>query len=1071
MATDLERLIVSLDADITRLSKQMARATGDVDAFAKKADASSRRAAKAINDNLQQGLRDDQLKNLGFQAQDIFASLGSGAPLLQVLAQQGGQVYSALADTPGGAAAGVKDLASRFAGLLTPARLVAGGVATIGVSAALLGMRWEDAQEKIELGLSGVGKASGITVRQINEVSAAAAASGRITASAAREAATAIAATGKVDASNLPGLVGLVPGYAKLFGKDVTEAGADLARIFADPVKGADELDARLGILDDRTRQYIRTLAAQGDRQGAIRVLAQTAQPALEQAAAKTSLWARAWNSVEAAADAAGQAVNRATSGGSLDDRAREAERRRAAADAAANRSGNVNPVDPAYVDELRGRGLTEAQIRAEVSPVAPGAVDNAKALSRALGDATAEAERLEEEARRLGAQRFNDTMNAQAREISKTAGEATRALNAEGEALQNLEDRYVALGSALDNNRARGMLDDADKTKASVDALGQRLQQLRADYAAGGAAAASAARAANFQQATAGLSAYARGLMEVNQRFDDLRRNAIATTDAARLPDALRTIESARGAATAAFNRETEDRAKSEVRVSPDIARIVIGAEGNNAAKNPLSSASGFGQFIDPTFLNLYKKEFSNLASGMSDAAILGLKQDRAVNERLIEAYARENAVLLNRAGFDGGKVENQYLAHFLGGPGALAALRADRSANAEEVLGSAAARANPTIIGGGRTVGSVIDYAYGRAQRFSGPGVASQDRARQIQEETTRYGAAADAAAKLDAVERLLAEDRKQGGPLSREFATATDLVAGSSAKLTPELAAQRAEWLKLADAEAAAVRGREQSRLKLDLTEAYGALGRTPGEQQDYLQARRFGAEGSAEFQGAYDQLSRLRDLTEAKSTGSGFVKDLAYDLQRGVGFAEALSGALSRITSRFLDKGIDALFNAGFGGGDGGGLGSVVSAIGTAITGGSAIPRFATGGAVVGAGTGTSDSIPAMLSNGEFIVNSRAARANLPLLRAINSGRARGYAAGGVVGAVGAMPVPIVARPAAASRPNLTYRGGDTHITAPGADANAIAGLRGYIDAARAEDRRLIGQHLASWRENN
>ncbi len=49
----------------------------------------------------------------------------------------------------------------------------------------------------------------------------------------------------------------------------------------------------------------------------------------------------------------------------------------------------------------------------------------------------------------------------------------------------------------------------------------------------------------------------------------------------------------------------------------------------------------------------------------------------------------------------------------------------------------------------------------------------------------------------------------------------------------------------------------------------------------------------------------------------------------------------------------------------------------------------IGSFAQGGYVSGAGTSTSDSIPAMLSNGEFVVNAASTRSNLPLLSAINN----------------------------------------------------------------------------------
>jgi hypothetical protein len=55
-------------------------------------------------------------------------------------------------------------------------------------------------------------------------------------------------------------------------------------------------------------------------------------------------------------------------------------------------------------------------------------------------------------------------------------------------------------------------------------------------------------------------------------------------------------------------------------------------------------------------------------------------------------------------------------------------------------------------------------------------------------------------------------------------------------------------------------------------------------------------------------------------------------------------------------------------------------------------------LAAGGSVRGPGSGTSDSIPAMLSNGEYVVNARAARQYAPLLDRINNH----FAAGGPVG---------------------------------------------------------------------
>lgn len=76
-------------------------------------------------------------------------------------------------------------------------------------------------------------------------------------------------------------------------------------------------------------------------------------------------------------------------------------------------------------------------------------------------------------------------------------------------------------------------------------------------------------------------------------------------------------------------------------------------------------------------------------------------------------------------------------------------------------------------------------------------------------------------------------------------------------------------------------------------------------------------------------------------------------------------------------------------------------ALVASVGTfgaaAIVGGTAllaafalIKGFSTGGYVSGSGTGTSDSIPARLSNGEFVINAQATKRNRQLLEAINSG---------------------------------------------------------------------------------
>lgn len=98
----------------------------------------------------------------------------------------------------------------------------------------------------------------------------------------------------------------------------------------------------------------------------------------------------------------------------------------------------------------------------------------------------------------------------------------------------------------------------------------------------------------------------------------------------------------------------------------------------------------------------------------------------------------------------------------------------------------------------------------------------------------------------------------------------------------------------------------------------------------------------------------------------------------------------------------------------------GGGHAIGASASGFTGSSSLLKFngfmvANGGLISGPGTGTSDSIPAMLSNGEYVIRSKAVdRVGVGILNAINSGRhfaSGGYVGGTPAGTVGAPPVVI------------------------------------------------------------
>jgi len=132
-----------------------------------------------------------------------------------------------------------------------------------------------------------------------------------------------------------------------------------------------------------------------------------------------------------------------------------------------------------------------------------------------------------------------------------------------------------------------------------------------------------------------------------------------------------------------------------------------------------------------------------------------------------------------------------------------------------------------------------------------------------------------------------------------------------------------------------------------------------------------------------------------MFEAIGSGAKSAKDAFAD------FARSVLAAINRIASQKL---AESLFGSLFGGGGTGGTGGFGALVSSFFNG------FATGGYVTGPGTSTSDSIPARLSAGEYVVNAAAVkRVGVAFLQSINgisagprvAGPTLAFAAGGLV----------------------------------------------------------------------
>lgn len=163
---------------------------------------------------------------------------------------------------------------------------------------------------------------------------------------------------------------------------------------------------------------------------------------------------------------------------------------------------------------------------------------------------------------------------------------------------------------------------------------------------------------------------------------------------------------------------------------------------------------------------------------------------------------------------------------------------------------------------------------------------------------------------------------------------------------------------------------------------------------------------------------EQQQKINTISKIQQTSNQLAKDFSGAITDWItgaqSFGDAMKSILKQLIAQLIQAAIYATIVAACTGGGGGFAARWSSAFGKG---------FATGGSVAGPGTGTSDSIPAMLSNGEYVLNAQAVdRLGVPFLNGLNTGRLRGFASGGLVGSGGAYNRPASVASSSSSTSN-------------------------------------------------
>lgn len=305
---------------------------------------------------------------------------------------------------------------------------------------------------------------------------------------------------------------------------------------------------------------------------------------------------------------------------------------------------------------------------------------------------------------------------------------------------LREEQDRQLETDRERQRAQLKSLQDDHANANAKIAAAERRLQAARAELreaerrdqelkraGAPGLAGEDAVRLFELRDRVARLAQEYNDATVAAGRFLDLiggQEVLIARDEARALSDPLEAIrvkyqELKRAAEEAARGNETlraslkqtladlDVKEKAELDAAAEALRKsnnnalalfksnIIATEGTG--KNPLSSATGFGQFLNGTWLREFDKVFPQFKK-LTDEAKLALRDNKQVAEAIIDSYARANEKFLKGFGATI-TAANLYLAHFLGPAGAKKVLQADPNTPVAQVVSPAALKANPFI------------------------------------------------------------------------------------------------------------------------------------------------------------------------------------------------------------------------------------------------------------------------------------------------------------------------------------------------------------------------------------
>lgn len=602
------------------------------------------------------GLKPWQLTNLGYQINDVVSGLAMGQAPVQILAQQAGQFAQIWPNVMVSLARSIPILAG-VAAVLTPVIAAFGRAAEERAT-----MRAFTA----DLALSADG--ARYSAAELTKTAVAIRGLG-IEMATARDLIRTFMREG-FQPDQIVGLTQMAKQLAEVTGTDLPDAAAKIATAFSGNAESVRELDRELNFLTADQLAQIRAMEQAGDRAGALSTaqgilrdkLADTVQPA--------TTWEQALKDLKGAWD---ELVTAIQNSGIVDLGAAALELLAYSAKGAAI---IVNGAVDAFTDseetlaEQYGRlNKRRQEIQAEIE--------------RALGDSRNNL--------------YGDPEGS--REVREL-----RAM------LADVEAQYQAVVDQIKNYNS-GQEDATEATEATAAATEEALKN------------AADIDAVVQSQVTGMQTQLETSLLTSREQFIQnalLEARNAALAKANELGVAFLGLTEEQSAAIreqAGLLFDGQQSAALMGNLSSFVNKVVgVESGGDPTARNENSTATGLGQFIESTWLEMFRRYFPDRAATMSEATILALREDAAMSRQMVELYAQQNARVLEGAGLAVNEA-SLYLAHFLGPDGAVKVLSASATTPISQLLGSDQINANQSILDG-KTAGQVVQWAAQKMQ-----------------------------------------------------------------------------------------------------------------------------------------------------------------------------------------------------------------------------------------------------------------------------------------------------------------------------------------------------------------